>query len=41
MSQENVELVRRITVGFNRGDVEGLIALVHLRRSSSSYPPGF
>jgi len=41
MSLENVELVRRITVAFNRGDVEGLIALVDLRRSPSSCPPGF
>jgi hypothetical protein len=27
VSQENVELLRRITEAFNRGDVEGAIAI--------------
>jgi ketosteroid isomerase-like protein len=40
MSQENVELLRRITETFNRGDVEGALALIDAPPEFEFMPSG-
>jgi hypothetical protein len=40
MSEENVELIRRITEAVDRGDLDGVRLRTLYRSSNSSPPPG-